>query len=255
MFRPVTENVAVEVGWTHLIDLTSCQSLFDAARFHLFWGKDDRVDVVPGPLELSDIEHLTRFDLDLEQPAAGDTLELAALDPVGVAIELSPTLTPSRRVVAALIPLEQGAWLKRLVYFLPETSLRGHRVAVTDRGILLVASPEVDVIPLGMLLCELAPGLLVPLGMDLAPRVAPEVLAKSLGHGAGIFTVFAADGRAFQVPDSALEPLERRVLARVDVSAAQVASARVERSGEPAVVNEPVGRFALWGFRAPPQGE
>ena len=47
-------------------------------------------------------------------------------------------------------------------------------------------------IPLGQLLCELAPGLLVPLGMDVVPRVSPEVLARALGHQSGIVTVFTS---------------------------------------------------------------
>ena len=44
---------------------------------------------------------------------------------------------PPRRVVATLIPLEHGSRLKRILFALPPVSLRGHRVAVTDRGILV----------------------------------------------------------------------------------------------------------------------
>jgi hypothetical protein len=255
VFRPVCENVAVEVGYAHPIDLASCQSLFPDTRFHLFWGADDRVDTVTAPLELSGIEHLTRIEIKLEQPAVGDTLKIAALDAVGVPIELAASLTPSRRVIGSLIPLEQAQWLKRLVYFLPQTSLRGHRVALTDRGILIVASPDIDVIPLGTPLAEVAPGLLVPLGFDLVPRVAPDVLARNLGHGAGLYTVFPPAGAAFQIGDAALVPLERRALAKIEIGSAEVLDARAEPPAEPMVVNEPVGRFALWGFRAPQSGD
>jgi hypothetical protein len=166
-----------------------------------------------------------------------------------VPVELAPALAASRRVVAALLPLAQGQWLKRLVYFLPQPILRGHRVALTDRGILVVARPDLDIIPLGMPLSEVAPGLLVPLGMDLVPRVAPEVLARSLGHAAGLYTVFPPEGQPFQVPESALVPLERRALARLQVEIAETRDAGVEPATEPAVVNDPVGRFALWGFQ------
>ena len=61
------------------------------------------------------------------------------------------------------------------------------------------ARENLDVIPLGQLLCELTPGLLVPLGMDIVPRVSPEVLARALGHRAGVVTVFTTDNRPFQV--------------------------------------------------------
>ena len=140
-----------------------------------------------------------------------------------------------------------GAWLAKDGVTL--------KVAVTDRGILVVASPDVDVIPLGTPLAEVAAGLLVPLGLDLVPRVAPDVLARNLGHGAGLYTVFPPSGAAFQIGDSALVPLERRALAKIEIGTAEVLDARVEPPAEPAVVNEPIGRFALWGFRAPGRPE
>src|SRR5690606_27623613 len=193
----------------------------------------------------------TRLDLEIEQPRRSEVAELRQIEAVGVEIRLAPSLTSPRHVTGTLIPGHQASWVKRLVYSLPQTTLRGHRVAVTDRGILLVANEEIDVIPLGVALSEVAPGLLVPLGMDLVPRVAPEVLARSLGHGGGVYTVFPPEGRPFQVPDGALVPLERRALARIEVATAEVIDAHVEPPGDPAVVNDPVGRFALWGFRTP----
>jgi hypothetical protein len=251
VFRPAASNVAVQLGYQHAIDLGSCASVFDAASFYLFWGGRDRVDVLAGPLELSGIEHLTRIDLDLEH--ASDAIDLAATRPapVGVEIRLAPSLAPPRHVVGTLIPLEQLERVKRLVYLVPQTSLRGHRVAVTDRGVLLVASEDIDVVPLGQLLCELAPGLLVPVGMDLVPRVAPDVLAATLGHGSGVLTVFAHGGPPFQVSEAALQPLERRALAKIEVERAATIDTRLEPPGDPSVVNDPVGRFALWRFPPP----
>jgi hypothetical protein len=155
---------------------------------------------------------------------------------------------PPRRVVATLIPLEHASRLKRILFALPPVSLRGHRVAVTDRGILVVGSENLDVIPLGQLLCELTPGLLVPLGMDVVPRVSPDVLARALGHGSGLVTVFTADGRPFQVADSGLQVLERRSLAKLDVERATLDDRAVEPSSDAEVINDAVGRFALWGF-------
>jgi hypothetical protein len=127
-------------------------------------------------------------------------------------------------------------------------SLRGHRVAATDRGILVVGSENLDVIPLGQLLCELAPGLLVPLGMDVVPRVSSDVLARALGHQAGVVTVFTTDGRPFQVSEASFTSLERRSLAKLEVEHAGIEDYAAEPSVEAQVVNDAVGRFALWGF-------
>jgi hypothetical protein len=155
---------------------------------------------------------------------------------------------PPRRVVATLIPMEHAPRLKRILFALPPVALRDQRVAVTDRGILVVGSQNLDVIPLGQLLCELAPGLLVPLGMDIVPRVSSEVLRRALGHESGVVTVFTSDNRPFRIGEGSFTPLERRSLAKLEVEAAEVTNLAAEASAEAKVVNDAVGRFALWGF-------
>ncbi len=255
VFRSVAGNVAVQIGFSHVIDLGSCASVFDSGSFYLFWGGNDRVDIVAGPLELSAIADLTSIDIDMggDAPATAN-LEASTPQEVGVPIRLAPSLASPRRVIATLIALKDAERIKRLVYLLPNTALRSHRVVVTNRGILLLAQEQIDVIPLGELLSELAPGLLVPLGMDLVPRVAPEVLARSLGHGAGLLTVFPHAGPPFQVSEAALAPLERRALAKIEVERSEAVDMRVTAPGDPAIVNDPIGRFALWGFPAPKAG-
>lgn len=250
VFRAVGSNVAVQLGYAHVVDLASCSSVFDPSRFYLFWGKGDRVDVVASPLELSAIEHLTHLEIDIEGPDQRSNLVMEAADPVSVSMRLAHTMKPPTRVTGTLVSPEQASWVKRLIYLLPPSVLRGHRVAVTDRGILLVADTEIDVIPLGQLLVELAPGLLIPAGMELVPRVAPEVLAATLGHGSGVLTVFPQNGSPFQVGEASLVPLERRALAKIDVDEVTTIDMTHEQMGDPSVVNDPVGRFALWGFQS-----
>jgi hypothetical protein len=261
VFRPVTGNVAVEVGFGHPVDLASCASVFDQARGYLFWGaggvgpggRGDRVDVIEGPIELTDIAQLTRIELPIERVRSGEAARVEPPPSIGVALELAPTLAAPRRVVGALVPLERIDWVKRLVYFLPQTALRGQRIAVTDHGVVVLAGRDADVLPLGHALVELAPGLLVPLGMDLVPRVAPDVLARSLGHGTGMVTVFPLGGTPFQLLEEELVPLERRALATIEMARATASNTQPSSVEEPTIVNDPVGRFALWGFRAPPR--
>jgi hypothetical protein len=213
----------------------------------VFW-PNDRVDVLPGPLALSDIADLTRVDLELDRPRDPAQHSGGAAEAIGVELKLAAAMGPPRRVVATLIPLEHGSRLKRILFALPPVSLRGHRVAATDRGILVVGSENLDVIPLGQLLCELTPGLLVPLGMDVVPRVSPEVLARALGHASGVVTVFTTDGRPFQVSEGTFTTLERRSLAKLEVERADTIDYSAEDPSAAQVVNDAVGRFALWGF-------
>ncbi len=250
VFRPAGANAAVAVGYAHPIDLGSCASVFPPETFHVFW-PNDRVDVLPGPLALSDIGDLTRVDLELEKITEPTVHAGGAPPAIGVELKLAAAMGPPRRVVATVIPTEHGPRLKRILFALPPQSLRGHRVAVTDRGILVIGSESLDVIPLGQLLYELSPGLLVPLGMDVVPRVSPDVLSRALGHGAGLVTVFTTDGVPFQVSETAFQTLERRALAKLVVDRAEAVSYAAEPVGEARVVNDAVGRFALWGFPDP----
>ncbi len=253
VFRLIVPNVAIQVGYNHVIDLSSCASVFtsasgDESNFYLFWGDEDRVDLLDGPLELSGVENLTRVQMDVQTASDKSELKVEEAEPIGVRIRLAASLSSARRVIGTLIPLNQAGWLKRLVYVLPQGALRGHRIAVSDRGLLLVGHEDIDLIPLGQLLSELAPGLLVPVGMDLVPRVAPDVLSRALGHGKGMLTVFPHDGQPFQVEEASLVPLERKAVAKIEVTEAIGQDTHLQSVGDPTVINEDVGRFALWGF-------
>jgi hypothetical protein len=248
VFVPLSGNVAVAVGWAHPVELSSCASLLPEDAYHLFW-PGDRVDILDGPLALSRLADLTKIDLGGE--AAGEPVarSVSTPEPVAVPLRLAPSTGPVRRVAATLVPPGQTPSLKRLIYTLPPASLRGLRIAVTSRGTLVVASGELDVIPLGTLLTRHA-GVLMPLGLEVVPRVSPDVLAAALGHGPGVVTVLTADGPPFQLADGELKTLERRAIARLDAETVEVRDVAVRAAGDPTIVNDPLGGFALWGFPA-----
>ena len=250
LYTPVATGVGVALGHEHPIALASCQSLFDPTGLTLMSAHDRRVDVVPGPLEFSSAERLTRFELGqpMSEDHATPVVAESRLD-LGMRLELAPSSSSPRRVVATFLSWDEAPRLKQLVYALPPAMLRGHRVAATARGILLQARDGVDLVPLGNLLSEVAPGLLVPLGMDLTPRVAPDVLAEILGHGAERITVVLAEGDPFFLRESDLVALERRALSRLPAVEADSAMPppSPERTG-PTLVNDPVGAFALWSY-------
>jgi hypothetical protein len=84
--------------------------------------------------------------------------------------------------------------------------------------------------------------------LDVVPRVSADVLARALGHQAGVVTVFTTSGRPFQVNESALTSLERRALAKLEVDEAATLDFGAAPEADAQVVNDAVGRFALWGF-------
>ena len=123
VFRPAGANAAVAVGYEHPIDLASCSSVFPPETFHVFW-PHDRVDVLPGPHQLSDIADLTRVDLELDRPRDPAQLGGGPPDAIGVELKLAASMGPPRRVVATLIPVAHGQRLKRILFALPPVSLR-----------------------------------------------------------------------------------------------------------------------------------
>lgn len=251
LYHQITPNIAIEFGYSHAIDLRSCASLLGESRYYLFGGKEDRVDSVDGPLRFSSIEHLTELKADIKGVDARHESTSHTLADVAVPVRLVASLRNPTQIAGTLVPWSQASWVKRLVYLLPPGALSGQRVAATDRGILLLADNDVDTLPLGQFLVELAPGFLVPAGMELQPRVSSQVLASTLGHAAGVITVFPASERPFQTAISELRPLDRVALSAMEVESLSAIDQGHEPSPEPRVANQDIGAFALWGFRAP----
>lgn len=261
VFRPVGASTAVALGYAHPVDLASCASVFPVDRLHLFW-PGDRIDAVRAPVEFADLARLTTIEVDADRDGVPDRQELAdaavrasaPATPITVTLRLAPALAPPRRVTATLVPLAQASRLRQMVFALPPASLRAYRMATTERGVLVLAQGNMDLIPLGELLCEQAPGILVPLGLELVPRVAADVLARALGHEHGVWTVFDRAGEAMRLGDAELAPMERRILSSVEVPTATVVDVAVPDLGTPDVINDEVGRFALWGIADPDAG-
>ena len=65
---------------------------------------------------------------------------------------------------------------------------------------------------------------------------------------AGVVTVFTSTGRPFQISEGSFTTLERRSLAKLEVERADTIDYAADAPAEAQVVNDAVGRFALWGF-------
>ncbi|MCC6995614.1 MAG: hypothetical protein IT370_13475 [Deltaproteobacteria bacterium] len=255
LFAAVADNVAVEVGYKHPIHLPSVAALFPRERFFIFAGKRRTVEVIPGPLELTRADALTKVRYLPSGGTVGQTHAGAEIPKsMDVSLRLAQTSAPPTRVVGALIPLAQAPWLKKLVYALPPSALRDHRAALLDIGIVVLSRSGADVLPLGQLLRDSGHGILVPVGYELRPRISPEVLAERLGHGAGTLTLFALGlDKPARFDDADLKPLERSLLVDLETQRATPLPPSSEPApGESQIVNDPVGSFALWGFKAEP---
>jgi hypothetical protein len=265
LLAPVADNIAIAVGYRHPVHLGSCKQAFPTDRLFLFCPAPSGVTVIsPYPVfsPVADLVRLTSVDSwpggaeipgqtradpsvpVMAQPVRG--LELV----VPLRLEAAPAgITP---VVATIVPWERLGWLRTICYALPASVLRGHRLAMLDRGLLIVAPDALTGFPFGQLLYAPAPGLLVPLGWRLRPAVSPDQLAVRVGATGGALVVFPGPGEApFRIASDSIETLEARALGDpgLDDVRVQAPSRPVVAREEPIAIeieNQPLGPMPLW---------
>jgi hypothetical protein len=267
LFTPVGANVAVAYGYRHPIHLDACKATFPGDRFFLFSPHEGGATVLSPMPAFAAVEDLVRIRAPAAREPEGRGARAMPRPEFAVPLRLEPFPDYQRHAVATLVPWKHAAWLRRLCYTLPATALRGYRLAVLDRGILMISGSVLDGIPFGTLLDFAAPDLLVPLGARLRPAVSPQILAERTGATGGAMVVFPQLGEApFRVPADAIEPFERRTLADADLTSdAGVAAIRkravdpVDTAGgegtaapaplEPVEIeNDSLGPMPLWGL-------
>jgi hypothetical protein len=253
-YVPATDNVAVALGHRHPIHLEACKSSFAGDRFFLFAAGGRGVTVLSPLPTLTALEDLVRVGGARAHAPEVTAARLGPRPDVAVPLRLEAVSDVERRAVATLIPWRQVAWLRRLCYALPAPALRSHRVALLDRGVLVLSSGVLDGIPFGMLLDSAAPDVLVPLGARLRPAVSPALLAAKVGAKDGAVVVCPAlDALPFRVPPEAIEPLERQILGSAEAIAIDAAEPRRHptQTVQPAPVeieNDWLGPMPLWGL-------
>jgi hypothetical protein len=252
LYTPVTDHVAVAAGHRHPIALESCRSSFPTDRLTLFSREGGVLEVQPQPV-FTAIEDVVRIRPPAVRDVEREPARALGRPEVAVPLRLEPSADPRRRAVAALVPWARVPWLRRLCYALPAPALRGYRVAILERGVLVLATGALEGLPFGLLLDAAAPDVLVPLGTRLRPAVSPELLAERLGAQEGTLVVFTAVGAApFRIAAKLVEPLDRRALSLLTQPELASASGRDEEAAPAETVveieNDPLGPMPLWGL-------
>ena len=252
LYLPVTDNVAVAVGYRHPIHLEACRASFASDRLHLFTPRGV-TEVSPLPA-FAAIEDLIRIRAPSPEIVGRREAAPAGRPDLAVALRLEQA-GDARPPVATLIPWGQVHWLQRLVYALPPTALRAYRVVLLKRGVLVRAADVLDGIPFGTLYQLGAPEVLVPLGTQIRPAASPEVLAERLGAAGGAMVLFPDLKVApVRILPEAIVPFDRRLLVEIEPALANLeAVGRTEREpDEPVEIeNVPLGPMPLWGLARP----
>jgi hypothetical protein len=258
LFTPVAENVAVASGYRHPIHLGACRQALPPERLFLFSPAPRGVTVVePAPvfLPIGDLVRLGGRGASLQPPpvATGGAFRPVTTDALALPLRIEPAPIAAGRATAALVPWQQVAWLRALCYALPGSALRNYRVAVLERGVLVIAPDALSGLPFGQLFHAPGPGLLVPLGWELRPRVSPVELASSAGATGGTWVVFPGpDLPPFRVPAESIVTLQASALGEHPLADVPVEHGHVASRPPVAPVeidNRPLGPMPLWGLK------
>jgi hypothetical protein len=274
LLAPVSSRAAVEIGWRHPVQLASAQSCLPGDEMFLFRGKTGRVERLEGPPRFIDGRHLVESTMASRLRDVAQLRE-AELDPLRVELRMRPT-TLAREPRAVLIGWDQVRLLRHLVYLIPPSALSASRLVPLDEGVVVLAGASAlgrtsfgsagagagiaglgagIVIPLGRRLGEVAPGVLVPDGHELWPRVRPQLLRQLLGLGPEDHAFYLVPGAdPIRVRPEQLLPLDAALIGRLVLDDAALVLPELPPAVAGNIRNAKLGRFALWGFGGLPGG-
>ncbi|MEZ4453956.1 MAG: hypothetical protein R3B09_31150 [Nannocystaceae bacterium] len=260
LFVPVSPRAAVEVGYRHPIHLASASSCLPGDEMVLFRGRVGRVERLEGSTSFIDGAYLVTSELSSQLHEPGDARTMA-FEPLRIPIRLRAAPI-AREPRGALVPWEQLELLRRLIYLVPPTSLAAARLALLEEGVLVLTGGvgaagaataagvgAAALIPLGQRICEVAPGVLVPDGYELWPRVRSALLRDLLGLDAGQLALFRGPGKEpLRLRPEHLAPLDAAVVGRLRLGDGRDLPEDAKPLAPSTIQNQRLGRFALWGY-------
>jgi hypothetical protein len=265
LLAPVSSRAAVEIGFRHPIQLASASSCLPGEEMFLFRGRAGRVEQLEGPPRFVDGRHLVEANgvaslREVEPLAEGE------LQTLRVELMLRRTSQP-REPRGVLIAWSQVELLRHLVYLIPPSALSASQVIPLAEGIVVLTGTSIgarssaaaaglgagSLVPLGQRLGEAAPGVLVPDGWELWPRVRPSLTRQLLGLGPEDHALFLDPKRdPVRVRPEQLLPLDAALIGRLSLTEADVQAPADEALAAGSIDNRAMSRFALWGFGGSP---
>jgi hypothetical protein len=209
-FLPAAPGVAVEAGYRYPLSLKACP-LFDPEGLVLLRGGGTDPWTLAKRPPMGALSAFARVELratPVEAIASGH----ADPEPILVSLRLERTSKPWSRVVATWIAPDELPTLRRLAYALSRTTLARTTIALTSLGAFVRCSEGIQGIPLGTFYTEIHPRIYVPAGHEVAPDVAPDVLARALGATSSNVLFLGPDARPIGMEERDFVPLEAALL-------------------------------------------
>lgn len=169
--------------------------------------------VAPAPA-FFDGDALTTAHLPHPARAAAQPLHTADDLPLRVAVRLTPDAGPLPPTAALLLDAQEFAWLRRLLFHLPDEAFAGYRLCVGESGaVLLGEALPLEALPFGIPLRRFQDtALFLPLRARFTPALSWPLLAQALALQAGQYTFLTPEAR-LDLPQTAFAPLSQALVA------------------------------------------
>ena len=259
---PVSARAAVELGWTHPIHLASASSCLPGDEMYLFRGRARRVERIDGAPRFVDGRYLVETEVSLRDAEFEvDPVEMRETGTLRVDLHLRRT-SITRDPRAALIEWQDLELLRRMVYLVPPSALAAARLVPLGDGLLILASGARmgrdgrslsvgTLLPLGRRFAEIAPGVLVPDGFELWPRLRPQLIRELLGLEGEDRAIFLGPRRdPLRIAEDRMMSLDSAAIGALETAEAELVEPSLPALEPGTIENKRLGRFALWGFRA-----
>ena len=210
LFLEKTTGAAVAFGFDHPLTLAACP-VFRPGELVLFPADRRAALVIELPSVFAPVATLVEPRHSQLQPELAGQLSEAGLPRVAARMRLLPS-SSSRRMAAARLRGGEAEQLRKLAYVVSPQTLGEAKIAATDQGVFLLQPERGQAIPLGTLYAETGHRLYVPLGYELVPRLAPELVLEAMQVPAGHLLFFHGDGSASAVPEAMFAPLAQALL-------------------------------------------
>jgi hypothetical protein len=249
VYRMRGEKAATELGYEHPLVLESCSTLFDEHALYLFSGSEQRLEVLQSEPHFVSSRALVELDAPTHTEAP---LSVSSREVERLRLDLRLVRSDPRRggAEATIIDHADAERFRKLVYLLPPTLLNACRACVTTDAIYVVSAEGLDFIPLGELCWSAAPAVFLPLGFELMPAIAGELLLEHLGaKEQDLFFWRSKERQVRRLSRAEFAPLSRLMLAEVPFAErAEVRLPQTASDSDASLVNDDVGLFPLWGF-------
>jgi hypothetical protein len=199
---PLSEHLAVEIGYQHPIDLVTFGGLFPSRERHLFLAEPGGLLTLPAStfVPIERLVQLSEITLRESPPPIGPIDSISPIDPkqpstspppaasapstvgplVRMPLRLALEATLARAAAATIVAWRQLGRLAGLLYALPMGALASLRAIRLEEGLLIIG--DLAYLPIGDLYYEAAPQILVPLGLAVVPRLSAEFLRAQISN-------------------------------------------------------------------------